>query len=497
MQNPIKLVRQKYDNYMAYRRQRESDRMEFMSELTHKLIHYGFDDIVHVVEPGKRRFLDRNSTSYFELEHKYGTHTWIYVAVNIISEKSGVPDLVMMDEDKQPIEMQEELIPPEPNPVITWNDTEQLISVWLELTGNAYLWHDREDNTFWPLRPSRMRVVIGNDNRSIKGYAYNRTNNQSMNSGQLNPVKKDAWMYDDPECLEVTQKEWDRKLKELRGFVHKGIAPVQAMDTKEDWVPLEPEDVLHFKYISPTNDLYGISPLYPLLTNLQSDLYARQWNKSFFENGAMPPGVLIVPKRFREEEFSAFKKRFHDQFGGAKNHGKPIVLQGAAEGTQYMPFPNQHKDLDYLNLLTWSRDEILAVFGVPHVMANAHMATSHTSSLSPGIREMRKIFWQDTMMPKMTMRANVWNKHFMLDSKKPPHLGYDYSMIQDLKPDYAELAKSAALLIKSGMTLQEVREMLGLPPEHEGDLFLPMNMMRITNNKTDNTMTDDMMDDDE
>ena len=80
----------------------------------------------------------------------------------------------------------------------------------------------------------------------------------------------------------------------------------------------------------------------------------------------MPPGVLVIPKTFQGKEFEAVKKKFFEQFGGPKNRGKPFVLQGGAEGAQYTAFPNQHKDLEYLNLLNWSRDEILAVFGVPH-----------------------------------------------------------------------------------------------------------------------------------
>ena len=226
---------------------------------------------MQVIEPGKRKFLDRNTTSYFELEHKYGTHTWVYVAVNMIAEKSGVPDLVMMENDKQPMEMADDMIPPQPNEVLTWNDCEQLISVWLELTGNAYLYHDKDDNTFWPLRPSRMRVVVGDDNRSIRGYAFNRSNNDSsgLNNNQLNPIRdKQWWMYDDPEVMEVTLKEWDIKLSGLRNFVHKGIMSSQVVGNRDDWVPLEPDEVLHFKYTSPTNDLYGMPPLYPLLTNL-------------------------------------------------------------------------------------------------------------------------------------------------------------------------------------------------------------------------------------
>ena len=471
MQNPIKQVQNSVQNYFVNRRYRETSRREFMAELVERQIRYGFNEAVQIVEPGKRKYLDRNTTSYFELEHKYGTHVWVYVAVNIIAEKSSVPDLVLQDAEDKRIE-NVNILPLRPNSIQTWNECEQLISVWLELTGNAYIYHDMEDDTYWPLRPSRMKVVVGDDNRSIKGYAYNRHHNSSTTSdSQIDPIKN--WMYDDPEVLEVTPKEWNARLRANDERVHKGMMPIQMMERKEEWVPLESYEVLHFRYASPTSDVYGMSPLHPLFANLESDLYARQWNKSFFENGAMPPGVLVIPTTFKEKEFESVRKKFYDQFGGPKNRGKPFVLQGGGEGANYVPFPSQHRDLEFLELLNWSRDEVLAVFGVPHVMANAQLTGSHSSALSPGIRELRKIFWQDTMFPKMQMRAEVWNNHFGYDMKGSPKLGYDYSMIQDLRPDYFELSKAAAIGLKAGMTLQEVRtEILGLSEDWgDDDLF--------------------------
>lgn len=476
----LKKTRERISNFFIARENRRLQKQAFLAELAERKARYsGYQDTIHVVEPGNRKFLERNSSSYFDLEYKYGTHVWVYVAINIIAEKSSIPDLVLMDEGNQRMENVQAL-PSQPNPVLTWDQCEQLISIWLELTGNAYIFHDKEDDTYWPLRPSRVKIVPGEDSKSIQGYAFNRNFNSSEAS-TLDPTKKN-WMYDDPDTINLTKKEWNDRIATYIDYVEKGMVGMQTVKNKDEWVPLEVDEVLHFKYVSPTSDLYGISPLYPLLRELTGDLYARQWNKSFFENGAMPPGVLVIPTTFPADEFASVKKRFYDQFGGPKNRGKPFVLQGGKEGATYVPFPNQHRDLEFLNLLHWGRDELLAVFGVPHIMANAQLTSSHSSTLSPGIRELRRIFWQDTIFPKQEMKAQVWNKHFGYDPKTYPRLGYDYESITDLKPDWPELAKAGRNLLMSGMTVQEVRsKVYGLPEDWDGDLFIPSNVTRLTN----------------
>ena len=53
------------------------------------------EGLVQLIEPGaKSNFLQQNSASYFDLEHRYGVHVWVYAAVNVIAEKSAVPKLV-------------------------------------------------------------------------------------------------------------------------------------------------------------------------------------------------------------------------------------------------------------------------------------------------------------------------------------------------------------------------------------------------------------------
>ena len=468
------------DDWQAQRAENQLQERTYLANLTQKYLTYvaGPENFAHILdarlsdEYGGPIKPQNHSTGYLNQEHRYATHIWVYAAVNVIAEKSAVPVLEVQDADG---EAYESSMPKMPNPNYTWDECEQLISIFLELTGNAYLYHDKEEDTFWPMRPSRMKIVVDDKNREVVGYAYN--NSDKGPSGQRQPTFTKSWMYDNPELIYTTKSEFRQKFAEYHGWITKGQMGIQRLQKDDDWIPFEADEILHFRYVSPTHDLYGMAPICTLMTNLQTDLFAREWNLNFFENGAIPPGVLVIPKVFPDKEFDKIKRQFNKEFLGTKNRGKPLVVQGGAEGATYTPFPGQHRDLEFLEGLNRNRDETLAVFGVPHVMVQAQMTGSHSSALSPGIREMRKIFWQDTIMPKQKMKAAVWTKHYQKDLPEGFMFAYNYSEIEDLKPDYAERGKAAINAIRGGMTIEEVRENIwGVSPEWEGTILVPANM---------------------
>ena len=476
----IQAITKLIDNWHARRLQ---DRA-YLARLTEKYMRYvaGEEGLVRYLdaslsdEYGTRVKPTHGSDGYYDQEHRYSTHLWVYAAVNVLAEKSSVPELMLVDADGEEYESP---LPSVPNPEHTWDEIEQLIAIFLELTGNAYLYHDKEEDTYWPLRPSRVRIVAEKAGRGVAGYAYN--NADKGPNGQSQPkFTKSAWMYDDPEMLFYTKGEFQKRLDEYHGWITKGQIGQQLIKKEDDWIPFEKDEVLHFRYVSPNHDFYGLAPLCSLMTNLQTDLFARAWNLNFFENGAIPPGVLIIPRVFPEKEFNKIKQQFDKQFLGTKNRGKPLVVQGGAEGATYTSFPGQHRDLEFLEGLARNQEETLIVFGVPLEMLGASRITTQTSARSPGIQEKKRIFWQDTMMPKQKMKAAVWTKHFQKELPKGFAFGYDYSLIEALKPDRSEQARAATAAIKSGMTIEEVRtEIWGLPAEWEGVILVPANMVAI------------------
>ena len=467
-----------------HRRNQLRKQIDASPQWSKNFLEQGLDGLVRLIEPGsKRNFLEQNHASYYELEHRYGTHIWIYAAINAIAEKSAVPKLVIKDADG---EMLETPLPSKPNMLQTWDELEQLIAIHLELTGNAYIYHDRENNHFLPLRPSRVRIVPDTENNAILGYGYRQTNStENITNVRQQRQGKAAWMYDDPDLLKWDKASFKDRHKAYQDYVGKGTMELQGIPDNElkDWVPFEAADVLHFTYPSPTNDYYGLPPIYPLLTNLDTELYARQWNKRFFENGAIPPGVLVIPKVLPDNVFNQIKDRFVKQYTGTGNRGKPLILQGGEIGADYKAFPGQHKDLEYLDGLGYFAKEILAVLGVPPEILgmSSGQGMSNLSANSPGMKEKRSIFWQDTIQPKQKMKAARWTEHFQDELPDGYAYGYDYDEIEDLKPDYAARTKASMTAIKGGMTIPEAREkVLGLPAEWEGAILIPTNLVPIT-----------------
>ena len=453
-----------------------------------------------------RLALEHYTNSAYESEYRYGTHIWLYIAIRCIAEKSAMPPLVLKRDD----EIVESPLPPKPNAYSTWTDVNELLTIQMELTGNAYLYHDTEANEFYPLRPSRIKIVPDKDGRSILGYAYYKGGAPSSNrvelystpslySGALDAYLSDnnprkAWMHDNPELEGISKKEFQQKLVKLQDWMTKGTMTNVPISEPGNWMPLEVGEVLHFKHVSPTSAFYGLSPLTPLLISLTTDLFARQWNKKFFENGAIPPGLLVVPGAVNAKDFREIKQNFHDEYGGAGNRGKPMVIKGGADGAEYTPFPAQHQDLEFSNLLNVTRDEILALYSVPHEMVGASMMATPSGARSPGIREKKKIFWQDTVQPKNRKKANVWNQHYDLNPEADGiGFGYDYTDITDLEPDWLERGRAAQLGIQNGLTVSETRTNIWKVQEQpEGTLRLPSNLQVVEMDETMDTPTDAM-----
>ncbi|GAH57356.1 unnamed protein product, partial [marine sediment metagenome] len=65
---------------------------------------------------------------------------------------------------------------------------------------------------------------------------------------------------------------------------------------------LQPEDILHFKYFSPINDLYGTSSIAPAEKSIILDLYALNFNARFFKSGARLMGVLETDRHLSEKD---------------------------------------------------------------------------------------------------------------------------------------------------------------------------------------------------
>ena len=214
-----------------------------------------------------------------------------------------------------------------------------------------------------------------------------------------------------------------------------------------------PEEIVHFKLPNPGNEVYGLSPLESLSLPLETDIHAQIYNKTFFENNATPRlhldlGNCSLPqlKRMREYVRSEFK--------GSKNAHKTFVTEG---GATLQVIGTSSADMEFLNQRKFSRDEILAVFGVPPMKVGITEDVNRASAL-----ESDKSFKSDKIIPLQRMISNKINL-CVVSLFNNPRVKFEFSEL-DLR-DAKEQSQIDKIDLESGvMTVNEVRKRRGLQP---------------------------------
>src|SRR5206468_920454 len=92
------------------------------------------------------------------------------------------------------------------------------------------------------------------------------------------------------------------------------------------------QQMAHIKALSPRDDHYGMGCLEAAIGGATVHNRAAKWNKALLDNGARPSGALSyepadgVP--LSTEQFKRLKDELTNEFSGAGNAGRPMLLEG-------------------------------------------------------------------------------------------------------------------------------------------------------------------------
>jgi HK97 family phage portal protein len=230
----------------------------------------------------------------------------------------------------------------------------------------------------------------------------------------------------------------------------------------------EPFEIIHIKYPDPDDDLYGIGTVQAIAQWIDADTYATEYNRSFFENSARPDSILKSESAVSPEQLKILKKSFEELYGGVKKAHKVIALP---KGTDFQPINWNFKDMDFQNLQVMMRDKILAGFRVPKTI----LGTAESDTNRATAETAKYVFAERTLKPKMSLITISLNEFLV------PRYGENiYLDFKDPVPENEELErqkKQAALGNAPWMSVNEVRELEGLPPIEGGDYVMsPFNL---------------------
>lgn len=223
--------------------------------------------------------------------------------------------------------------------------------------------------------------------------------------------------------------------------------------------------IMHLRNFHPLSDWYGMAPIEAAAYSIDQHNQAAVWNQALLQNGARPSGALMVRMsegqggKLTEEQYYRLKQQIEDQFSGANNAGRPLLLEGGLEWKEMSLSP---RDMDFLNIKHSSARDIALAFGVPPQLLGIAGDSTYSN-----LAEARLSLWEQTILPlqkRVLDELSMWLNPIFGSSIQ---LKIDMDSIPALtaKRDHLWQQVSNADFLSTA----EKREILGFDPVMEED----------------------------
>lgn len=392
---------------------------------------------------------------YGDLPQAYRVHSWVYACVNVIARSiAGVPikavrgkagsgpiaykgltDCRWEDSTHKWAKAQDAKIldnhwlldvlrDPMPTAGMTGYEMLQGIVTYLETAGNAYV--------------------------------------EKIFTGQNKARVKRLWSKIDPRHVWVIPGQ-DRL---IQGYLWRGSG--MGKPVVFNW-----DEIMQFSYFNPENPYYGLAPIMTLKQTLVGDLRAADWNRMFFENGAVPEIVLETDQKLTASQADELQARWDNRYQGVRRSHKTAVMHS---GASLKPVGDKHKDMDFLDLRHWTKEEVAGVLGVPLFLIGERDKLNRATSQS----ELRS-FWDNTLIPRLVKIEAVLNQSLVPPGENV-YLFFDLSGVEALRDDLERKARIWRLRKEQGVTINEMRQAWGLPEGNGSGMnavYVPQNMIPI------------------
>jgi len=171
-------------------------------------------------------------------------------------------------------------------------------------------------------------------------------------------------------------------------------------------VDFSSSEVIHFKLGTKGATLYGLSPLASLILPITVDKFAQAYNRAFFLNGAKIRGVFIM-KETTDEQVERNREYLQARAMNPDLAQGDLVLEGEIE---YRQISINQKDMEFLELREFTRNEILAVYGVPP----SKVSIIETGNIGAGTGEHQtQTFYEETILPYQMRLAEKITKQII------------------------------------------------------------------------------------
>lgn len=378
-------------------------------------------DSSYFYNAGKPVWMERDYRSF--ASHAYVKNVIAHRAISMIAQAAGsVPFKLFYEGKNKRVEVKRHPILDlltNPNPITSGKELLESLYAYRLINGNAYLLGITADNAtlseLLVLRPDRVMVIAGT-NYLPMGYQY-------------------------------------------KVGTHERVFSVDQLNGKSQ--------IVHFRNFHPLSDWYGMSSIEAAAYSIDQHNQAGAWNQSLLQNGARPSGAVVVknaegkPATLTSEQYQRLKSMIDENFSGATNSGRPLVLEG---GLQWQEMSLSPRDMDFIESKHSSARDIALAFGVPPQLLGIPGDNTYSNLI-----EARIAMWEQTIIPLLentVLHLSNWFSHYF---------GKEYTLVFDTDNVSALASKKEKIWDRiqnaNFMTINEKRAAVGLAAIEGGERF--------------------------
>lgn len=219
-----------------------------------------------------------------------------------------------------------------------------------------------------------------------------------------------------------------------------------------------PAPICHVRAYHPLDDHYGLSPLEAAATAIDVHNAASRWSKALLDNAARPSGAIVFKgadgqAQMTEEQFQRLQSEVEAHHMGARNAGRPMLLEG---GLDWKPMGFSPSDMEFHQTKEAAAREICVAFGVPPMLAGVPGDATYAN-----YQEANRAFYRLTVLPlaaKVLASLSHWlSQHSGAAVELRPDLDQVPALANERDQQWRRVAEAAFL------TEAEKRALLGLP----------------------------------
>ncbi|MDX0720874.1 phage portal protein [Sinorhizobium medicae] len=184
-----------------------------------------------------------------------------------------------------------------------------------------------------------------------------------------------------------------------------------------------------------------------------------------FSNGMIAQTALTFERWLTDEQRNLAETKLSEKYIGAKNSGRPIILEG---GTKIDVLSIKPEDAQMLESRGFSVEEVCRFFGVPPFMVGH---TQKVTSFGSGLEQQVLGFQKFTLRRRLKRIEQALEKQLLTSAERAAGLTIEFNLEGLLRGDStARAAFYQSALANGWMTINEVREKENLPPVEGGDV---------------------------